>query len=305
VAIAPVYRRPPILSAADVPATARPVNATFDGKMRLLAIEIHTPEARAGRYIEVGLYWEALAPMDEDYSMAIHLFGRDREPLGQIDSYHGGGSYPTSLWSPGEVMYDVFRVPVRTGARVPVAASIEVDLYRLETFETLPAVDGAGRAVNPVVLGRAKVTGRSVAATPTHRIGANLGGRVRLAGYDLSPEALRPGGQATVTLHWTVTGALDQEYTVFIQLLDAEGGIVGQGDGPPLRGDYPTTLWAPGESLVDAHTLEVKADAPTGVCRIIVGLYNRATGERLTVVGADGQPSADHIELARVQVTPS
>jgi hypothetical protein len=102
-----------------------------------------------------------------------------------------------------------------------------------------------------------------------------------------------------------VTGALDQEYTVFIQLLDAEGSIVGQGDGPPLRGDYPTTLWAPGEALVDAHTLEVKADAPTGVCRIIVGLYNRATGERLTVVGADGQPSADHIELARVPVAPS
>lgn len=302
VAIAPAYRRPAIISAANVPASARPINATFDDKMRLLAYEIHTSEALPGGYVEVGLYWEAVGAMDEDYSIAIHLFGRDREPLGQTDSYPGGGSYPTSLWTPGEALYDVFRVPVRADARAPVAASIEVGLYRLATFETLPAVDGAGNPVNPVSLGRVKVAGPTPPTVPDHALDADLDGRVRLAGYDLSAEAARPGGTLDVALHWRVTGRLDDDYTVFLQLLDAGGAIVGQGDSPPMGGDYPTSLWAPGEALMDHHRLRVRDDAPAGTCRIIVGLYNLATGQRLPVVGGDGQPSGDHVELATVRV---
>ncbi len=300
--IAPVYRRPAVISAADVPASAHPINATFDAKMRLLAYEIHTPETRPGRYVEVGLYWEAVGPMAEDYSIAIHLFGHDREPLGQTDSYPGGGSYPTSLWTPGEVMYDVFRVPVRAAARVPVAARIEVGLYRLATFETLPAVDGAGNAVNPVSLGRVKVAGQTPPTTPAHILEANLDGRARLAGYDLSSEAVRPGGALDVALHWRVTGRLDDDYTVFLQLLDADGEIVGQGDGPPMGGYYPTSLWASGEALLDYHRLQVREDAPPGTCRIIVGLYNLATGRRLPIIGGAGQPVGDHVELATVRI---
>ena len=302
VAIAPAYRRPAIISAADVPVSARPINATFDGKVRLLAYEIHTPETRPGGYVEVGLYWEAVGAMAEDYSIAIHLFGRDREPLGQTDSYPAGGSYPTSLWTPGEALYDVFRVPVRAGARAPAAASIEVGLYRLATFETLPAVDAAGNAVNPVSLGRVKMAGSSFPTTPDHPLEADLDGRVRLVGYDLSADTARPGGTLDVALHWRVTGRLDDDYTVFLQLLDADGEIVGQGDGPPMGGDYPTSLWAPGEALVDHHRLQVRDDAAPGTCRIIVGLYNLATGQRLPIVGGGGQPSGDHVELAAVRV---
>jgi len=301
-AIVPAYQRPPIITAADVPASARPVNATFGGQMRLLAYEIHTRETRPGGYVEVGLYWQAVAPMAEDYSIAIHLFGRDRQPLGQIDSYPGGGSYPTSLWSPGEVMYDVYRVPVHADARAPVAARIEVDLYRLATFETLPAVDGAGREVNPVSLGRVKVAGSAPPTTPTNPLSANLGGWVHLAGYDLSANTARPGDEVEVTLHWRVTGRPEEDLTVFLQLLDANGAIVGQGDGPPMDGDYPTSFWAPGEVLVDHHRLRVWEDAPAGTCRVVVGLYNLATGERLPIVNDAGQPIADHVELATVQV---
>ena len=56
-----------------------------------------------------------------------------------------------------------------------------------------------------------------------------------------------------------------------------------QHDGQPLGGNWPTTLWAPGEILVDQHAILTPADLPAERYKIGVGLYDRESGERLLV----------------------
>ncbi|MCD6519653.1 MAG: hypothetical protein J7M05_06995 [Anaerolineae bacterium] len=301
-AIRPSYLRPPIISADDVPSTARPFLATYGGVMRLLAYELAPSRVRPGEEVAVTLYWQALAPMQEDLSLYIHIFGRKGERLGQRDSYPGRGTFPTSLWSPGQVIEDVYYVPIRPDAQGPVAARVEVGLYRLRTMAPLPVVDAQGRPVGQPVLGRIKVAVPTQKPLPPHPLDANVADRVKLLGYDL-PQKVHPGESVPLSLYWEVVGHWNQDYTVFVQLLDREGRIIGQGDGPPLEGDYPTSFWEPGEYLLDEHLLQVSPQAPVGERgRLIVGFYDLETGRRLPVLDAQGRPQGDEILLTTVQI---
>ncbi|MEJ2735688.1 MAG: glycosyltransferase family 39 protein [Anaerolineae bacterium] len=123
-------------------------------------------------------------------------------------------------------------------------------------------------------------------AFPQHQVGAVLGEEIRLLGYDLSPDpgdGLAAGEALSLTLYWQPLKKVGKDYTVFVHLVDGEGRIRGQGDGPPLEGSYPTSYWRPGEVVRDAHTVTVDAEAGPGDYRLLVGLYTLDDGLRLPV----------------------
>jgi hypothetical protein len=63
----------------------------------------------------------------------------------------------------------------------------------------------------------------------------------------------------------------------------------------------PTSAWSPGVSLRDTHGVFIEPGTPPGPHRLIVGLYNSQTGQRLPVrVGADSL--GDFVPLAEVEV---
>jgi len=302
--ILPVYARPTPLTPADIPASARPFDVTYGDVARLVAFEVERNAARPGEMVPVTLYWHALAPIAEDLSIFVQLVAPQDQILGQVDSYPGGGAYPTSIWSPGEVIRDRFMVPVQRAADAPVAAYLIAGLYRYETQERLPARDPAGQAVLMPILTRVKIAAPTRSQTPQHALDANFDHRVRLVGYDLSAGRVRPGATLTLTLHWQVQQKLDRDYTVFIHLLDTNDNAISYGDGPPLENAYPTSFWEPGESLADRHLLPIPTDAAPGRYRIAVGLYEPVSGQRLPIVGPDGQPTANRVLLETPVIEP-
>jgi hypothetical protein len=68
-------------------------------------------------------------------------------------------------------------------------------------------------------------------------------------------------------------------------------------DARPGDGSLPVALWPQGEVVVDRHLLTVDPAAPEGTYRLEVGMYDAATGVRLSVTLPDGA-SADHLLLA-------
>ncbi len=136
------------------------------------------------------------------------------------------------------------------------------------------------------------------APLPDHPAGAVFGGAARLLGYSLEPASARPGEAVKLTLYWQVLAPLDRDYTVFTHLLDGHnpktnGPVWAGHDGQPDGGHYPTTVWQPGEVILDLHPLSVPADAPPGEYRLEVGLYLLETMARLPATDAAGQPLAD------------
>jgi hypothetical protein len=129
---------------------------------------------------------------------------------------------------------------------------------------------------------------------PEHALDADLGGRVRLAGYDLDCD--RATHACDVTLHWQAQERMDTSYTVLAQLIGPAGNVRAQADVVPQQGGYPTTWWLPGEVVVDGVALDVPRTEKKVTYRLIVGLYDPVSGERLQVSGT----GRDYVELAPV-----
>jgi hypothetical protein len=101
------------------------------------------------------------------------------------------------------------------------------------------------------------------------------------------PQAMEPGQTAHVTLRWQPLRPLDEDYTVFVHLLDSSGQTQAQADSQPCRGECPTSGWTPGEIIADEHLIAIPADAAPPPYRLALGMYLLESGERLPVAGRD------------------
>ncbi len=106
---------------------------------------------------------------------------------------------------------------------------------------------------------------------------ANL---VTLTGYNRT----FTGGGLQLVLFWAVQGRIPADYTTFIHIRNDAGDTVAQIDVQPLSGEYPTSRWQPGETVVDDMTVALPQDLPAGTYHLLVGLYRWDTLERLPVL---------------------
>jgi len=131
-------------------------------------------------------------------------------------------------------------------------------------------------------------------------------GVMRLLGYDLEAEAVRPGGQVEVTLYWEALSPTDRDYTVFVHLLGEGELLVAQRDTYPGLGLLSTTWLEPGFRWADRYVLQVPGTAyAPDVAQIEVGVYDAATGVRLAARGSDGELLGDNVRFGRVAVRPA
>jgi hypothetical protein len=118
-----------------------------------------------------------------------------------------------------------------------------------------------------------------------HLIGANLGGVATLAGYNLDESHIRPGEVLEFDLYWRSEEIAQVSYSIFAQLLSPDSRILVQQDQLPVMGDRPTSGWVPDEYIRDPYQLMIPLDAAPGKYRLIVGMYDSQTGERLRILG--------------------
>lgn len=108
-----------------------------------------------------------------------------------------------------------------------------------------------------------------------------------LAEVCLGTQQLEAGDTLPVGLRWLPLRAPDERYAVTVQLLDQRDQVIVQRDGDPGGGSLPTLGWKAGEVVTDNHGLPLPPGTPPGGYRLIVALYNAATGARLTTASGD------------------
>lgn len=125
----------------------------------------------------------------------------------------------------------------------------------------------------------------------------NYDDKIALLAIDL-PDALpTAGGQLPLTLHWQALSPLDEDYTVFIQLLDENDKIMGQIDAWPLQGTYPTSQWQVGENVDDPYLMQLSEELGDGEHRLLIGYYLLADLRRLPVLDANGTAVDDKFTI--------
>lgn len=121
----------------------------------------------------------------------------------------------------------------------------------------------------------------------------------QLIGYCLEGD-LRPGGTVRWTLVWraTRTPTEDVYYHWFNHLLDEQGQLRGQKDGPSLLPAY----WQAGDTILNWFDLQIPLDAPPSDYTMRVGMYTYPAIENVPVLDAGGMPEEEWVEIGPLQV---
>jgi hypothetical protein len=136
-----------------------------------------------------------------------------------------------------------------------------------------------------------------------HPVEAKLGHTAGLRGFDADLARLGDGEMLALTLYWESLAAAEISYKVFVHLVDGEGAIVAQHDGFPVEGLAPTTIWQAGDVVRDERTLLLSGRLAPDTYRLLTGMYDPATMDRLPV---EGGPDAggDRVLLAALTLEP-
>jgi hypothetical protein len=233
------------------------------------------------------------------------------------------GRFNTPWWQPGEIVVERFELPVpwlREPASGPSEDLLElsVGIVEVSRGRDLRVVSSE----DPTQSG-ALVPLTSIPVTLRYRdLGpalGNLRGEILLRGARIDGQRvevggesldLQPGQRMRVVLEWESLRPIEENYKVFVQLLDVGLQVRAQGDDKaPLGGSAPTLLWFPrwrdGTRIADTYLLDVPPDLAPGTYPLIVGMYGFSTFQRLPVVSYSGGAvtvQGDWITLAHMQV---
>ncbi len=264
----------------DRPPASLPMQYTSGHRwedLTLLGFNLDRGEAAPGDPALITLFWQAEASLPP---MTAHLrlvdpaglsVGEWERPLVRADA-------PPSTWRP--------RDPLTGQHLVQVPGRAEDGRHTWQ----LGVRDVDGEPIGQfIVLGELTVTAPDRVWTPpsvAHAVGADyaLGTGepfAELVGYRLEDGELHPGQSAALDLVWLSRSETETSYRVYLHLLAPDGRIVAQSDGVPAGWTRPTPGWAPGEYLLDPHTLVLPADLPPGSYTLAAGFYDLATGDRL------------------------
>ncbi len=125
---------------------------------------------------------------------------------------------------------------------------------------------------------------------------------IRWEGYEITANRLRRGDTLALFVYWRALAPIEQDYTVFLHLLDARGEIVWGEDVMPRAGAAPTTTWVAGRLVNDPHVIPLDADLPAGAYRLALGLYHQPTLTRLPIVDERGNATAEQIVIGTFQI---
>ncbi len=305
----------------SAPGIDHPVQARFGESIELVGFNAPSlSPARPGDVLDVTLYWQAIHPVPEDFTVLFQLLDSQGQLVAQRDSMPDNSFSPTMLWHPGQLVAD--HRPLRLPSTLlPGLYHLVAGLYRFENVERLPVQTEAGASPDDLVtLTTIKVPPTGALASK-RRLQADFGPAIRLVGFALkTPQGGKeiPGGGTAgaparwmipaqgdldLTLEWLARRAPGNDYTVSVQLLDSSGQLVRQQDRPPVDGHYPTGLWEMGEEIVDPYTLTL-SNLPAGTYMLAVAMYSPISGQRLAAVDSLGKPlAANQVVIGEIDLT--
>lgn len=319
--IAPAYAQPARIS--DEASVPNPVHIKYDaGDAQPELVGFDAPRFLQGNELPLKLFWRTDKLITDNLALYVHIYDARGELIGQWDAFTGNGLLPTRLWQPNEIYADEYRVPIRGDVVPQQIARVEVGLAELGAARPLIARDPQGQEITPIIASVGIPSGKQRDNAPARFIFGNeldltaLGfifergitqGQIAPLNAPGVASPLAPGD--VIRVNYALRAQRDnlKNYTVFAQLVDAQGQIIAQYDSPPRQNAYPTSYWRAGESVSDSFTFSVPADAAPGMYSLLFGVYGSedqvrllARGETFEFIRADG----DHLVIAPIEIAP-
>ncbi len=274
----------------------------------------------------VRLSWQLLdQPVTRDYRIYIAFADRDGNVMHDSLFYPPVATlwYPTSAWQRDEMVsietlpwrldVDQFTLLVgvyageegwNNGQRLPLSMGSTPARLHLEgnTIARLGRYQKTPSGWQPMRL-------RDRLEEATAQVDVSFGQDptlLHLAAVTLEQLPVTGGDSLHFALEWWAHDPLVKQafdYALFVHLLNEQGEKVAQLDWQPHDdwGPRPMSSWFGATSIVDEEMLPLPADLPAGNYRLLLGVYNWQTGERLATVGDDAE-AGDVVTIARFSI---
>jgi len=286
------------IAVETVPPEAVRLDRIYDERLRLVAYQLDPARPDPGESVELRLFWQAVKEMLEPLHLTVQLadsrllsLGRSDTPLDPASLQNAG-----QRWLPGQIETTIHTFELAPDLDAPLAGRIEV-MLRDEAEIPLRATGPDTTEVENVV--DYFTVAPRVWPSPNEMAGVEAAwhNNIALRGLNLSPTPVQPDGSVEVTLFWQTNQPVNEDYMIFVHLLDEAGQIIAQNDSLPRAGAYPTPWWFPGVLIEDTHLLNLPVELAKGKYQLVVGLYRAEDGTRLPLAGG-----GDSLIIKEIQI---
>lgn len=273
---------------------------SFEDQIELMGHDPIPETVSAGESAPLSLFWKVPHRVDDDLLVSLRLrrgdiiyWSKERRPTAY--------SYPTSYWSPNELVLGRLPVEVPPGTP-PGQYEIDLAIYSVREKRDLDLLNQdkvpSGRQVT---LGTIEVVRPTKPTDPgklalDQAAGRRLTDSLILAGSELGGTRFQPGQRLPLTLRWLATAAVDADYRVLVSAVDGQGQAHALYDGDPVQGEYPTHMWQAGEVVVDKYILLLPAGMAPGDGHLYLSLLPPSNAAGTSSTG--GNP----IPLGNIQI---
>ena len=113
--------------------------ANFGDAIELVSVVLTPSRGEAGQPVRVLANYKVLAKIDRDYMIFVHVEDVDGR-VDRLNVDHAPRLKPTSQWAPGEIVQDVFDIPIPVG--MPVRGlSLVLGFWDPKSDQRLPIVN--------------------------------------------------------------------------------------------------------------------------------------------------------------------
>ncbi len=267
-------------------------NAVYTSGLTLREVSFSDHSLTAGTDIEAWLFFSLQAEQPSNYQFTFYWIDTqtgERFALETVWPFYLEGAYPSNRWPVDQTIQLPVRVNVPVG--MPVG-SYRLGLYIYDSsmekglsLATAPDADYPEVQVGYFRLGDPPDAALS-ADIAAQSVQTRWQEGIELASVGLSDHPLAAGDVLPVHFDWRAYAEITRDLTVFLHILNADGGIVAQNDRRPFDGRFPTAVWRAGEALNDTVLVSLPPELATGNYSIRVGLYDEAG--RLPLASGDG-----------------
>jgi hypothetical protein len=125
--------------------------ADIGGEIAMLGFDVSGTQMRAGRAVDVTIYWMAQRPMTETYQSFVHMVYPEGKIWVQSDHLNPAG-FPTNLWPTDRYIRDKHRLMLPPDLP-PGDYALSVGIYRLQDNERVPVLSAeSGARFDTIVL---------------------------------------------------------------------------------------------------------------------------------------------------------
>ncbi len=277
------------------------LNARVPDRLAILGYQIAPRPAAAGEPLTLALTLQRAAaglleagPLDVTARLVSAPDGRLAAEWTETLPMTG----PSGAWGPGEVLVEKLALPL-PGELESGAYHLNLSLSGVGESALWPfSFNNDVNRLDRIPLGYVVVPwrGEMAGAQP---LAARFEQGIELAAVDVGGAAA--GEPLAVTLFWQSGAPVAEAYSVFVHLLDGDGQLAANQDGPPDNGRFPTDSWLPGMTVADTHLLALPQEMARGVYELRAGLYDAQSGRRLALSTLGGAAvEGDSVSLGTI-----